>query len=107
MTDNDKLTLLISKDNAEESQEALSAALLTAKYAILSRAYPYVADIESVAFPTRYDMLQVDIANVLIKKAGADGQLEHSENGIARVYESADIPQSMLMPVIPHVGVIR
>lgn len=107
MTDADKMVILKSKDNAEESEEALSAALLTAKYAIMSRAYPFESDFTDIPFPARYDMLQVEIANVLIKKAGADGQTSHVENGIERTYESADIPSSMLQPVVPKVGVIK
>jgi len=107
MTDEEKMQILVSKDNANESPEALSAALLTAKYAIMSRAFPYEKDITAIPFPERYDMLQVDIANVLIRKAGAEGETTRIENGIHRHYESADIPQSMLMPIIPRVGVIK
>lgn len=107
MTDADKMVILKNRDNAEESDEALSAALLTARYAIMSRAYPFTHDFTDVPFPARYDMLQVEIANVLIKKAGADGETVHVENGIERHYEMADIPPSMLMPIVPHVGVIK
>lgn len=107
MTDAEKMTLLIAKNNAEESPEALSAALLTSKYAILSRAYPYVEDFTNVVFPSRYDILQVEIANYLLRKTGAEGETGHVENGIERTYEAADIPPSMLMPVIPRVGVIK
>ena len=104
MTQAEKMRLLKAKDNEMESDESLSAALLTAQYAIMTRAYPYVHDITILAMPTRYDMLQIDIANVLVKKAGAEGEIVHMENGIHRHYESADVPESMLMPVIPQVG---
>ena len=107
MTDEQKMTLLIAKDNAMESPEALSAALLTAKYAIMSRAYPYEQSFDNIPFPSRYDILQVEIANVLLRKIGAEGETQHTENGIDRVYEAADIPPSMLAPVIPFVGVIK
>lgn len=107
MTDADKLDYLKKKDNAQETDEALSAALLTAKYAILERAYPYEKDFDTVVFPSRYDMLQIEIANVLIKKIGAEGETVHLENGIHRHYESADIPTSMLQTIIPMVGTIK
>ena len=107
MTDEEKMTLLVAKDNAEESPEALSAALLTSKYAILSRAYPYVTDFSNVEFPSRYDILQVEIANFLLRKTGAEGQTGHVENGIERTYESGDIPLSMLTTVVPRCGVIK
>ena len=107
MTDEEKMTLLVAKDNAEESPEALSAALLTSKYAILSRAYPYETDFSNIEFPSRYDILQVEIANFLLRKTGAEGETGHVENGIERTYESADIPPSMLSPVVPRCGVIK
>lgn len=106
MTDAEKITYLKMKDNAKESPEALSAALLTAKYAIMTRAYPYKQNFDNIEFPSKYDMLQVDIANVLLKKIGAEGETQHSENGIERIYESADIPQSMLSVIVPNVGVL-
>ena len=107
MTDADKLNYLKNKDNSQETDEALSAALLTAKYAILERAYPYEKDFDTVVFPSRYDILQIEIANVLIKKIGAEGETVHLENGIHRHYESADIPTSMLQTIIPMVGTIK
>ena len=55
----------------------------------------------------RYDTLQCEIAAYMLNKRGAEGQTSHSENGISRSYENADIPSSMLKVVTPHVGVIK
>lgn len=107
MTEFEKKEFLKKMDNADESDETLSVALLTAKYAILERAYPYEKDFDSLVFPSRYDMLQVQIADVLIKKVGAEGETVHMENGIHRHYESAMIPESLLQSVVPKVGVIK
>lgn len=106
MTDSEKMTLLKAKDNEQETDEALSAALLTARYAIMTRRYPYLHDFTDVPFPSEYDMLQVDIANVVIKKSGVEGETVHLENGIHRHYETADIPVSMLQVIVPKVGTI-
>lgn len=106
MTDSDKMTLLKAKDNEQETDEALSAALLSARYAIMTRRYPFLHSFDDVPFPTEYDLLQVDIANVLIKKSGVEGETVHLENGIHRHYESADIPSSMLQVIVPKVGTI-
>ena len=35
---------------------------------------------------------------------GSEGQTSHTENGITRQYESADVPASMLKTITPHVG---
>ena len=106
MTDSEKLTLLKARDNEQETDEALSAALLFAKSAIMLRRYPYIHDTSKMEFPQQYDGLQIDIANVLIKKSGVEGETVHLENGIHRHYEAADIPPSMLQCIVPKVGVI-
>ena len=71
---------------------------------IFNRAYPYGS--EETEVPARYDYLQCEIAAYLLNKRGAEGQTGHSENGISRSYESADVPESLLSAVTPMVGVI-
>lgn len=70
---------------------------------ILDRAYPYNSTVTEV--PARYETKQVEIAVYLYNKRGAEGQTSHSENGISRTYESADVPESLLRGIIPYVGV--
>lgn len=70
-----------------------------------SQAYPYDPNVTEV--PVQYDTLQCEIAAYMLNKRGAEGQTSHSENGISRSYENADIPASMLRVVTPHVGVIK
>lgn len=68
---------------------------------IMSRAYPFVADLSSLSFPARYDDLHVRLAIDMWAKRGAEGQSSHNENGVNRSYE----PQSRLLAeVIPYVG---
>lgn len=86
------------------SDEILRAYLLIAGQKILKRAYPYDDTVTEV--PNRYGYLQCEIATYLLNKRGAEGEISHSENGISRTYESANIPESMLSDVIPHCGVI-
>ena len=87
-----------------EQDELLQDCLDSAEAAILSRRYPYSDEV--IALEPRYQGLQVRIAIYLYNKRGAEGQLSHSENGINRTYESADIPESMLKSVTPYVGVL-
>ncbi len=56
--------------------------------------------------PIKYHYLQCQIAAYLLNKQGAEGESRHSENGVDRTYESADIPSSMLSSVVPYVGVL-
>ena len=86
------------------SDELLLAYLTIAGRKIIDRAYPYDDTIETV--PKRYEILQCEIAVHLLNKRGAEGETSHSENGISRSYENADVPESLLGVVIPNVGVI-
>jgi hypothetical protein len=72
---------------------------------IIARAYPYDDTVTEV--PDKYDTLQCEIAAYLLNKRGAEGQTQHTENGISRQYENADVPSSMLKVVTPHCGIIK
>ena len=104
MTQTEKLKLLKAMVGESDTEEVLLAYLDIAGSKIINRAYPYGTDEPEV--PTRYDFLHCEIAAYLLNKRGAEGQTGHSENGISRSYESADVPESMLSAVTPMVGVI-
>ena len=105
MTDAEKLQLLKAMVGESDTEEVLLAYLNIAGHKIINRAYPYGTDETEV--PTRYDFLQCEIAAYLLNKRGAEGQTGHSENGISRSYESADVPESLIGAVTPMVGVLR
>ena len=108
MTDAEKLSLLrvmVGQPNEGAwADEVLTSYLSIAGRKIINRAYPYDDTITEV--PRRYGYLQCDIANYLLNRRGSEGQTSHSENGVNRSYESADVPESMLSEVTPHVGVL-
>ena len=107
MTEADKLTMvriMVGQPNESDwSDDVIVSYLAIAGRKIINRAYPYDDSIEEV--PRRYGYIQCEIAAYLLNKRGAEGQTAHSENGITRSYESADVPESMLSEVTPHVGV--
>ena len=49
----------------------------------------------------KYLGTQVDIAVEFYNKIGAEGQVSHTENGIARVYEKSDVSDSLLRRITP------
>ena len=108
MSDTEKLIMLRSMVGDNESPEWNDDVLLTylmiAGRKIINRAYPYKQDVTIV--PPRYEILQCEIAAYLLNKRGAEGETSHSENGISRSYENADVPESLIGSVIPYVGVI-
>ena len=71
---------------------------------LLERMYPF--DATKTEVPARYQFKQIEIALFLYNKQGAEGETSHSENGISRAYENADVPDSLMQGVTPFVGVI-
>ena len=102
MTEAEKIAM-VKAMSGETDEDTVSAYLYLAGQKICRAAYPYDASVTIV--PAQYDHVQVEAAVYLLNKRGAEGQTAHSENGISRSYESADVPESMLGEVIPHVGV--
>ncbi len=108
MTDTEKLNLcrVMLDKNADESSwsdDVLSVYIKIAGRKIIAKAYPYEKDVTEV--PDKYSELQCEIAVYLLNKRGAEGELTHSENGISRTYENADVPKSMLNSIVPCCGV--
>ena len=103
MTDSEKIAMV--KAMCGEADDAvISAYLLIAGKKILRVAYPFDDTVTTV--PEKYEHLQVDAAVYLLNKRGAEGQTSHSENGISRNYENADLPASMLRDIVPVCGVV-
>lgn len=109
MTEVEKLSMLrvmVGQPATDEnwSDDVLLSYLTIAGEKIIKRAYPYDDTVTEV--PRRYGVLQCEIATYLLNKRGAEGQVAHSENGVNRTYASADVPESLMSEVIPHVEVL-
>ena len=104
MTNEEKITrlaVLISPDTADT--ELLSVLIETAEGIVLDRRYPFGYP-EGTAVEARYEHIQLQIALELFSKMGAEGQTSHSENGISRSYEAADVSPSLLKRIVPICG---
>ena len=73
---------------------------------ILSKLYPFEGQSDGKAVPERYEGLQIRIAVYWINKRGAEGEIQHIENGIHRNYGSSDIPEAMLKEIVPFAKVV-
>ena len=93
---------ILRKITDEQDDLTLKFYLSLAKDIILGRLYPFRTD--AVEMPKKYDSVQVEIAAYLLNKRGAEGETTHSENGLSRTYESAEVPESMLKRIVPFVG---
>ena len=105
MDDREKLATVRAMINGDDTDDVLSTYLKLAARKIIARAYPY--DKEAAEVPKQYDFLQCEIAAYMLNKRGAEGQKIHSENGITRQYENADVPSSMMNVITPYCGVIK
>ena len=108
MTEKRKIDMLRTMiDDREENEGVLSAYLELAGDKILNRMYPYKDDYTGLSVPDRYASIQLKVAAYMLNKRGAEGQIQHIENGIHRNYGSADIPDGMLAEIVPFAQAIR
>ena len=108
MTDSAKIAVLetmLGEDDA--GPEVLSAYLELAAQKILNRMYPYKTDYAGIVVPERYEWIQLNVACYLYNKRGAEGQIQHIENGIHRNYGDADVPDNMMKDITPFAQAIR
>lgn len=96
-----RLAALISPDTA--SDDLLNYLLEQSEGIVLNKRYPFGAP-EGAAVEARYEHIQLQIAVELFSKMGAEGQTAHSENGINRSYEAADVSPSLLRRIVPLAG---
>ena len=94
-------------DGDTTGDDILEVYLELAGQKILNRMYPYRESYDGLEVPDRYLSIQLKAANYLLNKRGAEGQIQHIENGIHRNYGAADIPDGMLTEIVPYCQVVR
>ena len=97
----EKVKVLISPDTA--SDELLLNLLEQSEGIILNRRYPFGAP-EGASLSPLYEQIQLRMTVELFAKMGAEGQTMHTENGVSRTYEAADVSPSLLRQIIPVCG---
>ena len=102
----DNLRVMCGMSASEIPDTTLTIYLGNAKNIILRKAYPLVADFAAMALPVKYESLQVEIANELVLKRGAEGEVSHNENGVNRSYENGGISSFLLDQIVPCTRVI-
>ena len=97
----ERLAVLISPDTA--SNDLLLFLLEQAEGIVLNKRYPFGAP-EGAALSAFHEQIQIRIAMELFSKMGAEGQVEHAENGVTRKWEAADVSPSLLRLIVPVCG---
>jgi hypothetical protein len=108
MTTAEKITLvrhLFGKkaDGTELTDAEIAPFLLVAGNIALNTYDPF-GDTDKL--PRKYEVVQCRIANFMLVKQGAEGEIQHTENGVTCIYGQSDIPAELLHEIVPKVGVI-
>lgn len=107
MTKAEKLTMLQQICGDSEADSAmLSTYLDLAEDIVIHRAYPFLTSYVLAEVPERYATVQVQIANELYLHRGAEGEKDHTENGVKRTYENGLVSDSLLKKIVPYARVI-
>lgn len=111
MTTEKKLAALRAMMDPDEEEDSgvLEVYLDIARQKILNRMYQFSTDeeYEGMDVPDKYTGIQLNISIYLLNKRGAEGEIQHIENGIHRNYGSSDIPDALLKDVTPFCKAIR
>lgn len=108
------LRFLLGSSADDYEDEQLQVFLDRAESAIMDKRYPFVDWTEededgNRVYPleSRYYSLQIEIAIALFNRIGAEGEAQHTENGVYRTYQSGgDVPNELLNRVTPKAKVL-
>lgn len=104
MNENEKVALCQSMiPDVSVTEDQIQTYLVLALQRIADRLYPFSDG--TLAVPSRYDQLQCELAVRMIARRGGEGELSHTENGIARRYGTVD-DMDLLSRIVPFVGVL-
>lgn len=104
MTDEQKVQMIqqLITDMTVTSEEIRSYLALSADR-IINRIWPFGG--APMAWPSQYDLVQVQLAVRMIARKGGEGEISHSENGVSRTYDSVD-DEDILNQLAPYAGVM-
>lgn len=91
MTTSEKVATTKALANDDTLTDDLVTVYLNkAESAIRNRMYPFSMPAENFTVPSKYEMLQCELACRYISRRGGEGELVHNENGINRTYGSVN-----------------
>ena len=107
MTDTEKLAqikLILGESGSLPSDAVLNGYIGLAKQAILNRMYGDIGGVpdDVTNVPTKYEVTQIYAVVAGYTHAGAEGETQHNENGINRVFNNADMLDYITKNVFPY-----
>lgn len=101
----DILAMAMELGDSENTTEAkMLAYLAKAENTIIRRLDPLGA-VGVTAVPKQYEMLQAELAARYSFRAGGEGEIGHSENGVSRTYASVN-DEDLLREIMPYARVM-
>lgn len=105
MTDEEMAASAIALIGDSRFDDLVPHYLSVAKGAVVSKLFPYDDKATWEDVPDKHHARTVEIAVYLVNRRGSEGEVNHSESGVSRGYESAGIPKSYFQGMISKVGV--
>lgn len=102
----DKLTFAMELGDNENTTEAKMLAYLAKAESVIIRRLDPLGVVGVNAVPEKYEVLQCELAARYSFRAGGEGELAHSENGVNRTYGSVN-DEDLLREIIPYAKVVR
>ena len=107
MTNEEKINLVkklygVKADGTSLTDAEVTPFLTVAESIICNRLDPF-GSVTQV--PSKYEVLQCRISNFMLVKQGAEGEIQHTENGVTCIYGQSDIPDDLMREIVPKVGV--
>jgi len=102
-----KMNILRTMIGDGDDDATLTAYLQIAKELLLNIIYPTEANRAEMEVPAMYQMKEIEVAAYFLNKRGAEGEIQHIENGIHRNYGSSDVPEAMIKHITPFCGVVK
>lgn len=77
---------VLCENDTAATDSVVTSYLSLACSKMLERLYPYDTSKAESDLPTRYGMLQCELASRLFLRRGGEGETSHEENGVNRTY---------------------
>lgn len=105
MTPLESLQAKLAGTQYEGNTALMQAYIDDATQLCINTLYPFSQQARPDALPDRYNSWIARAALEMISKIGAEGELQHDENGIKRYYSSSAVSPELLQELTP-VGMV-